>query len=150
MRWTRVAVLSTAFALAVSACLAAPLALKALHRVHSLPTGPAPVRHYPMGFRHIGFGEIDTCGSARYPSIERLQRGRATTLLVKASVACGLEVRRPASYVQGNTLHLSYETHFTGSVDMCECEYRSVFTFVGLPASVTNVEFSQEFVDSAP
>lgn len=103
-----------------------------------------------MAFRHIGIGDLDTCSSARYPMIERAENGRTTTFLVRASVACGLEVRNPVAIIQGDTVHLGYETHFTGGVDMCNCEYRSVFAVADLTRTVSKVEFAASFVDSAP
>ena len=132
------------------AALAAPFAADSIHAALNTPAEPGPISHYPMAFKHLGFGELNTCTSAQYPMIERTQRGRATTYLVKASVPCGLEVRNPSHYVQDGTLHLSYENHFTGSVDMCNCEYRSIFALLDLPPTVTKVEFSERFVDSAP
>ena len=150
MRWTRITAIAGFMALLVISALAAPFAADSLRAALNRPAPPGPISHYPMAFRHLGFGELSTCTSAQYPMIERTERGRATTFLVKASVPCGLEVRHPSHYAQDGTLHLSYETHLTGSVDMCNCEYRSVFALADLPPEVKKVEFSELFVNSAP
>jgi hypothetical protein len=150
MRWTRITAIAGSLALLGFAALAAPFATDSVRAVLSRPATPGPISHYPVAFKHLGFGDLSTCTSAQYPMIERTQRGRATTFLVKASVPCGLEVRNPSHYAQDGTLHLSYETHFTGSVDMCNCEYRSVFAFADLPSGLTKVAFSDHPIDSAP
>jgi len=150
MRWTRITAIASSMMLLGIAALAAPFAADSIHAVLNRPAAPGPVSHYPMAFKHLGFGDLSTCTSAQYPMIERTERGRATTFLVKASVPCGLETRNPSHYVQDGTLHLSYETHFTGSVDMCNCEYRSVFALADLPHGLTKVVFSDRPVDSAP
>ena len=150
MRLTRIAAIVVALVAIGFAVLAAPFAVGSVRSMLHRPPAPGPISHYAMGFRHLGFGDLNTCTSTQYPLIARSQIGRATIFLVKASVPCGLEVRRPSHYVQDSVVHLSYETHLTGSVDMCNCEYRSVFSLVGLPDSATKVEFSERFVDSAP
>jgi hypothetical protein len=150
MGWTRITAIASSLTLLGVAALAAPFAADSVRAALNAPPEPGPISHYPMGFKHIGFGDLNTCSSAQYPMIERTQRGKATTFVVKASVPCGLEVRNPSHYVQDSTLHLSYETHFTGSVDMCNCEYRSVYAFVTLPPQIKSVQFSEKFVDSAP
>jgi hypothetical protein len=150
MHWGRITVISTLLALTGAAALAAPFGAELIRSALKHPPKPGPISHYPMAFKHLGFGDLNTCTSTRYPMIERTPHGRATAFLVKASVPCGLEVRNPSHYVQDGVVHLSYEAHFTGNVDMCNCEYRSVFSLADLPPSLTKVEFSERFVDSAP
>jgi hypothetical protein len=135
---------------AAAALLAIPLIAASLRNAAEPPESVAPRYSAVFAFRHIGIGELDTCTSGRYPMIDRTASGRTNTFLVRASVACGLEVRNPLAYVQGDTLQLGYETHFTGGVDMCNCEYRSIFAVADLPPSVSKVEFAATFVDSAP
>ena len=149
MRWKRVATISALLFVTGTGLLASPLIAASLRL--ALRPGETVARPYStvMAFRHIGFGDLDTCTSASYPKIQRIGHGRSSTFLVKASVACGLEVRNPAAYVQGNTLHLGYETHLTGGMDMCNCEYRSVFSVADLPPAISKVEFAETFVDSA-
>jgi hypothetical protein len=147
----RITVLTGALASLCLLLLASP-ALPGLFRTVRAaltpPPPPEPIARYHMAFRHLGFGELSTCANAKYPIIERTDLNGATTFLVRASVACGLEVRNPSHFVQGSMLHLSYETHFTCGVDMCNCEYRSVFTFGDLPPSVKSVDFKDTYVDS--
>ena len=150
MRWNRIAGTSALLFAASAGLLAAPLIAASLRDAADPGPKIAP-RHSPvLAFRHIGIGDLDVCTSARYPMIERAESGRTTTFLVRASVACGLEVRNPVAYYQGDTMHLGYETHFTGGMDMCNCEYGSVFAVVDLPRAVSKVEFAATFVDSAP
>lgn len=150
MRWNRIATRSTLLFVTGATLLAVPLIASTLRNAEKPGEENVP-RYSPVSaFRHIGVGDLDTCTSARYPMVDRAASGRASTFLVRASVACGLEVRNPVAYVQGDTLHLGYETHFTGGVDMCNCEYRSVFAVVDLPRTVTKVEFTSTFIDSAP
>ena len=106
--------------------------------------------HYPMGFKHLGKnGDSAICGNVKYPKISRMQSGTASIFLVKAAIACGLEIRKPSHYVVGDTIHLSYEAYSTGSYAMCDCEYRSVYSFIGLPSSVTKVTFKVSYADSS-
>ena len=150
MRWTRITAIAGFIVLLGIAALASPFAADSIHAALNRPAKPGPISRYPMAFKHLGFGDLNTCVSAQYPMIERTERGRATTFLVKASVPCGLEVRNPSHYAQDGILHLSYEAHFTGSVDMCNCEYRSIFALADLPPRLTKVEFSERYLDSAP
>lgn len=151
MRWTRVSAfrisaISACMLLSGVAALSAPFAADAIQAALDRPAPPGPKVRYAMAFRDLGIGELDACSTAKYPMIERSEHGRATAFLVKASVPCGLEVRNPSHYAQDGTLHLSYETHFTGRADACDCEYRSVFALADLPTGLTRVEFSARFV----
>ena len=110
----------------------------------------ASIEHYPMGFKHLGNGTSSICQNTRYPIIKRSQNRNVTFFLVRAAVACGLEVRNPRHYVRNATLYLSYEAHDTGTVAMCDCEYRSVFTFANFPATVKRVVFQETDVAYAP
>ena len=150
MRWNRVASISALLFFAGAVLLASPLIAASLRDALWPADSVAPPYSPVMAFRHIGFGDLDMCTSANYPKISRSVSGRSTIFLVKASVACGLEVRKPVALVRGDTLHLGYETHFTGGMDMCNCEYISVFSVADLPRSVSQVEFAATFVDSAP
>ena len=122
-----------------------------IQAILSRPPEPGPISHYPMAFKHIGIDDLNTCTSAQYPMIERTKQDqRITTFIVKASVPCGFEVRNPSHFVQDGILNLSYETHFTGNADMCNCEYKSVFALANLPPDLTDVKFTDKYVDSAP
>jgi hypothetical protein len=126
-------------------------ATESIQAMRNRPPAPGPISHYPMAFKHIGVGDLSTCTSAKYPMIERTEQNQGvTTFIVKASVPCGFEVRNPSHYVQDGTLNLSYETHFTGNADLCNCEYKSVFALANLPPDVAKVNFQDKFVDSAP
>jgi hypothetical protein len=150
MHWKRVATISAILFVAAAGLLSSPFIAASL-RIALRPAETAARSYSPvMAFRHIGFGDLDTCTSASYPMIERSDEGRASTFIVRASVACGLEVRNPTAMIQGDTLHLGYETHLVDGMDMCDCEYRSVFSVADLPAAVYKVEFDETFVDSAP
>jgi len=142
--------MAAALALLGIGVLASPFISDAIHKALARPPKPGPISQYPMTFEHLGYGDLSSCGFGEYPIIKRTDQDQVTTILVRASVPCGLEVRNPAHYAQDGVLHLSYETHFTGSVDMCNCEYQSVFTLKGLPESIAAIDFTEHFFDSAP
>jgi hypothetical protein len=146
----RIVLLSATF-IALSALLVASPAipgwLDAARSALTPSPSPETVHRYAMTFRHLGFAEPETCTSASYPQIERKDVDKRTVFLVRALIPCGLEVHNPAHYVQGDTLHLSYETHLDGPVDLCDCEYRSEFTFTDLPPRVTKVDFMDASID---
>jgi hypothetical protein len=155
MKLSRIFLMAGIIALLAIAVLLTPFissfATDSIQAMLNRPPEPGPISHYPMAFKHIGIGDLNTCTSAQYPMIERTEQDQGvTTFIVKASIPCGFEVRNPSHYVQDGTLNLSYEAHFTGNADMCNCEYKSVFALANLPPDTTKVEFSSKFVDSAP
>ena len=118
----------------MSACASAPLS-------NSLAPGQPT-----MTFKFNGCsGELSSDDSYE-TTVDRQDRGVTTIFQVSHAATCGLDVRHPNYSISGDSLKLTYEMYSqTGAVVMCDCGYRSQFTFTNLPASVKNASFSATF-----
>ncbi|MGN6111865.1 MAG: hypothetical protein ACTHOC_02455 [Luteimonas sp.] len=99
-----------------------------------------------MTFKFNGCsGELSSDDSYE-TTVTRQDQGTTTTFQVSHAAACGLDVRHPDYSINGDSLKLTYEMYSqTRAVVMCDCGYRSQFTFTGLPASVKSASFSATF-----
>ena len=93
------------------------------------------------------FGSLECVGD--WPSDEpvrttvvRRDQGATTSFLVRHAATCGLAARRPAYEFADGQLKLKYDLYTeSGAVVMCECDYRSMFTFHKLPEIVQSASF---------
>ncbi|MBW8310841.1 MAG: hypothetical protein K0M64_02295 [Rhizobium sp.] len=99
-----------------------------------------------MTFKFIGCsGELSHDDSYE-TRIARKDHGAATTFQVNHAATCGLDVRNPSYAIRGDSLKLTYKMYSqNGMVVMCDCGYRSQFTFTNLPASVKSASFHATF-----
>jgi hypothetical protein len=118
----------------VSACASAP-------RANGLAPGQPT-----MEFKFIGCsGELSHDDSYE-TTVARQNSGATTTFQVAHAATCGLDARHPSYSINGDNLDLTYEMHSqTGAIVMCDCGYRSQFTFTNLPASVKSASFHATF-----
>jgi hypothetical protein len=109
------------------------------------PNGLAP-NQPTMTFKFNGCSRELSSDDSYETTVARQDRGATTIFHVSHAATCGLDVRHPNYSISDNRLELTYEMYSqTGAVVMCDCGYRSQFTFTNLPASVKSASFSATF-----
>jgi hypothetical protein len=79
-------------------------------------------------------------------TVARQDHEATTAFQVSHAATCGLDARHPSYTISGDSLELTYEMYSrNGAVVMCDCGYRSQFTFTNLPASVKSASFRATF-----
>ena len=127
-------IIAALFICTVSACTSVP------------PTSSAVPAQPAMAFKFHGCsGELSHDDNYE-TTVTREAHGTTTTFQVAHAATCGLDARHPSYEIVGDRIELTYEMYSqNGAVVMCDCGYRSQYTFTGLPDSVKEASFHATF-----
>jgi hypothetical protein len=86
-------------------------------------------------------GELSST-DAQETTIVRSDLNGVTEFRVFHAASCGLNIRNPEFTITGESLEMRYEMYSPdGMAIMCDCGYRSTFSFSHLPATVKSASF---------